>query len=197
MDGAYTGCLARVLSSCLWVHQCCGHLLMFTFRSMEMGAQRAQAAYWKLLVNDRVWHVCMLSHFSHVRLCNPMDCSPPGSSVHEILQARILEWVAMPFSRDHPDPGFKPTSPTSPALTGGFFTPSTTWEAWWATEVHFKSCPSTSRTHGLNYSVERRGAKTMLKHAVPHRSLLEEHTDVEIHKLLGYRVEWDKTMLLW
>ena len=32
-------------------------------------------------------------------LCNPMACSPPGSSVHGIIQARILEWVAMPFSR--------------------------------------------------------------------------------------------------
>ena len=32
-------------------------------------------------------------------LCNPMECSPPGSSVHGILQARILEWVAIPFSR--------------------------------------------------------------------------------------------------
>ena len=32
-------------------------------------------------------------------LCNPMDCSPPGSSIHGILQARILEWVAIPFSR--------------------------------------------------------------------------------------------------
>ena len=32
-------------------------------------------------------------------LCDPMDCSPPGSSVHGILQARILEWVAIPFSR--------------------------------------------------------------------------------------------------
>ena len=32
-------------------------------------------------------------------LCNPMDCSPPGSSVHGIFQARILEWVAMPLSR--------------------------------------------------------------------------------------------------
>ena len=31
-------------------------------------------------------------------LCDPMDCRPPGSSVHEILQARILDWVAMPFS---------------------------------------------------------------------------------------------------
>ena len=35
---------------------------------------------------------------SRVRLLRPMDCSPPGSSVHEILQARILEWVAIPFS---------------------------------------------------------------------------------------------------
>ena len=34
--------------------------------------------------------VCMLSHFSFIWLCDPMDCSPPGSSVHEILQARIL-----------------------------------------------------------------------------------------------------------
>ena len=32
-------------------------------------------------------------------LCNPMDCSPPGSSVHGILQTRILEWVAISFSR--------------------------------------------------------------------------------------------------
>ena len=33
-------------------------------------------------------------------LCDPMDCSPPGSSVCGILQGRILEWVAMPSSRD-------------------------------------------------------------------------------------------------
>jgi len=32
-------------------------------------------------------------------LCNPMDCSPPGFSVPGILQARILEWIAIPFSR--------------------------------------------------------------------------------------------------
>ena len=36
---------------------------------------------------------------SYLSLCNTMDCSPSGSSVHGILQARILEWVAMPFSR--------------------------------------------------------------------------------------------------
>ena len=38
-------------------------------------------------------------------LCDPIDCSPPGSSVHEIFQARILEWVAIPFSRGSSQPG--------------------------------------------------------------------------------------------
>ena len=37
-------------------------------------------------------------------LCNPVDCSPPNSSVHGILQARLLEWVAMPFSRESSQP---------------------------------------------------------------------------------------------
>ena len=37
-------------------------------------------------------------------LCNPMDCSPPGSSIHGILQTRILEWVAISFSRESSQP---------------------------------------------------------------------------------------------
>ena len=53
-----------------------------------------------------------------------MDQSPPGSSVHGILQARIPEWVAMPSSRASASPGIKPASLMSPALTGGFFTTS-------------------------------------------------------------------------
>ena len=36
---------------------------------------------------------------SYLTLCDPIDCSLPGSCVHRILQARILEWVAVPFSR--------------------------------------------------------------------------------------------------
>ena len=43
-------------------------------------------------------------------LCDPVDCSLSGSSVHGILQARILEWVAISFSRDLPDPGIEPWS---------------------------------------------------------------------------------------
>ena len=42
--------------------------------------------------------VCVLVAQLCPALCDPMDCSPPGSSVHGILQARILEWVAIPFS---------------------------------------------------------------------------------------------------
>ena len=40
----------------------------------------------------------LLSHFSRVQLCNPIDGSPPGSPIPGILQARTLEWVAISFS---------------------------------------------------------------------------------------------------
>ena len=43
-------------------------------------------------------------------LCDPMDCSPPGSSVHGILQARILEWLPFPFPGDLPDSGVESES---------------------------------------------------------------------------------------
>ena len=41
-------------------------------------------------------------------LCDPMDCSLPGSSVRGIFQAKILEWVAISFSGDLPNPGIEP-----------------------------------------------------------------------------------------
>ena len=48
--------------------------------------------------NKTRWN-CYLVTKSCPTLHDPMDCSPPGSSVHGILQARILEWVAISFSR--------------------------------------------------------------------------------------------------
>ena len=45
-------------------------------------------------------------------LCDPRDCSPPDFSLHGILQARILEWVAVPSPGDLPIPGIKPRYPT-------------------------------------------------------------------------------------
>ena len=57
---------------------------------------------------------------SRVQLfCDSMDCSAPGSSVHGISQTRMLEWVAISFSGDLPEPGIEPRSPE---LADGFFT---------------------------------------------------------------------------
>ena len=56
--------------------------------------------------------MCVLVTQSCLTLCNPMDYSLPGSSVHGILQTTILEWVAIPFSRGGlPDPRIEPWSP--------------------------------------------------------------------------------------
>ena len=92
-------------------------------------------------INRNIFFMCdsyLHSHFALnvginallcLSFCNPMDHSSPSSSVHGILQAKILEWVAISFSRDLSKPGLEPLSLVSPALAGRFFTTSTTWEA--------------------------------------------------------------------
>ena len=55
-------------------------------------------------------------------LCDPLDCSPPGSSVHGIVQARTLEWGAMPSSRVSSWPRDRIWASTIFCITGGFFT---------------------------------------------------------------------------
>ena len=76
----------------------------------------------------RLMIICM-----HAQSCptpwDPMDFRLSGSSVHGIFQARILEWVAISYSRDLPNTGMKPVSLMSPALAGRFFTIATTQEA--------------------------------------------------------------------
>ena len=54
----------------------------------------------------------MLVTQSGPTLCDPKDCSPPGFSVHGILQVRILEWLSFSFPEDLPYPGIKPGSCT-------------------------------------------------------------------------------------
>ena len=76
-----------------------------------------------------VSYLCLVSQ-SCLTLCDSMDCSLPGSSVHGILQARILEWVAGPSFRGSSWPRDQThISYIYPALAGRFFTTSATWEA--------------------------------------------------------------------
>ena len=68
-------------------------------------------------------YVCARTHACSVlSLCDTVDCSLPGFSVHGISQARILEWLAFPTPGDLPNLGVKPVSLASPALAGRFFT---------------------------------------------------------------------------
>ena len=67
-------------------------------------------------------------------LCDLMDCSPPGSSVHGILQARILEWVAIPSPRYLHNPG---TEPWFPALQTDSLSSEPPGEDWIHIETKF------------------------------------------------------------
>ena len=90
----------------------------------------AQETLLNVLYNNSLLCACLLSCFSHVRLCDTMDCGLPGASVHGILQARILEWVVMLCpSGDLSNSGIETACLMSPALAGRFFTVSVTWEA--------------------------------------------------------------------
>ena len=62
-------------------------------------------------------------------LYDAMDCGPPGSSVHGILQANILQWVPCTPPRNLPNPEITPMSLISPTLAGRLFTTRATWEA--------------------------------------------------------------------
>ena len=65
--------------------------------------------------------MCVCAHVqSCPTLCDPMDYSPPGSSVYGIFQARILD--PFPPPGDLPDPGIEPASPVSVRFASGFFT---------------------------------------------------------------------------
>ena len=80
-------------------------------------------------VDVHVYSVLVAQSF--LTLCNPMDCSLPGFSVHGILQARILESVAMPPPPGGiPNPQIEPKSLMCPALAGGFPATSDTWGAY-------------------------------------------------------------------
>ena len=84
------------------------HIAGFSLTPLPLGASlvaqmvKNLPAMWEAQVQSLGWEdpleLRLLSRFSRVRLCDLMDCSPPGSSVHGIFQARVLEWGAIAFS---------------------------------------------------------------------------------------------------
>ena len=86
-------------------------------------------SFW-CLINFGIFScMCAQSLQSCLTLCDTMDCSSAGSPVYGILQARILEWVAISFSRGFSQPRDGTLPLKSPALASGFFTTRATWEA--------------------------------------------------------------------
>ena len=72
--------------------------------------------------------MCSVAQLS-LTLCDPVDCSRPGSTVHGISQAEYWSWLPLSAPGDLPNPGIKILSPPE-ASAGGFFTTwGTTWEA--------------------------------------------------------------------
>ena len=75
-----------------------------------------------LLQSDSVYVCACVRAQLHLTLCDSMDCSPSGSSIYGISQARILEWLPSATPGDLPKAGIETASPVSPVLAGGYFT---------------------------------------------------------------------------
>ena len=90
-----------------------------------------------LIKEDNVWLIslCLVAQ-TYPTLCDPMDCHPRGSSVHGILQARVLKWVSMPSSRR----SSRATDQTQVSrIAGGFFTVQATRKACLFSLLFFKA----------------------------------------------------------
>ena len=134
------------LNHCYLEYLCLGvaHLYPDKYKNPYWGQRVYSKVFLRNLLGDggyafNVWRemrwkgitfltwTCMLSHFGDVQFFATLwDQSPPGSSFHVIIQARILRWAAMPSSRGSSWPRDRITSLMSPALASRFFTSSVT-----------------------------------------------------------------------
>ena len=97
---------------------------------------------WKYTAQTLPFNIRVFVHAQSLQLCptlcNPVDCSPPGSSVHRILQARMLAWLPC-RPPGLPDPGIEFMSAYISCIAGGFFTHWATWEALFIYSISFLS----------------------------------------------------------
>ena len=84
-------CLINFICVCVYVCVC-----VYYIYDLGIALLQRLIVYSHKYLCVNVWTTCLLSH---VWLCDPMDCSLLDSSVHGIFEARILEWVTIPFSR--------------------------------------------------------------------------------------------------
>ena len=99
----------------------------------------------------KVFTCIKVKSLSRVQLCDPTDCSLPGSSFHGIFQARILEWVAIPFSRG----SSRPRDQTQGScIAGRFFTFRATREALCFLILRYKESNSEIAAQGRKEEIE-------------------------------------------
>ena len=100
----WTGCPQSSRWSALPRSDHCHLMPIFPDYSRKPGLPQAQQEGNVFLPYECKLFIAMLVAQSCLTLCDPTDCSLPGSYVHGILQSRILEWVAIPFSRGSSQP---------------------------------------------------------------------------------------------
>ena len=130
--------------------------------------------WWYLSKAWRTWESGSVSR-SVVSLCNPMDCSPPGSSVHGILQARILEWLAILFSWGSSQP--KDQTQVSHIAGRLFIT--------WATRIWGRSWNLEKRLGGGDWHHSSQGAEAGMMEHLESRARLWDNCSA-ISELCGF-----------
>ena len=92
------------ISEAVCEHLCVLHRdLNAWFKDLKTINVASWKCYWFIIIIIILINVYLVTQ-SCLTLCEPIDCSPPGFSVHGILQARILEWIAISFSRGFSQP---------------------------------------------------------------------------------------------
>ena len=92
-------------------------------RGKRRGSIKSYLKFNFIIIPCNLFCVCVRAQSQlYVTLWNPLYCNPPGSCVHGIFQARILEWVAISFSRGSSHPRIEPATLVSPELARGFLT---------------------------------------------------------------------------